>query len=81
MAGSENLAQIGVVEGIYKEGVGINESLHCLGRVIECLSLKIPIHRVNYNVHPLTAVLQDSLGGKAKTVMLINIAPSIFNLK
>jgi len=37
--------------------------------------------QINYDGHVLTKALKDSLGGSAKTLMLINLSPSIYNIE
>ena len=80
LAGSESLVKIGNNRKVYEEGLSINESLQCLGFVIRELAKGKPKERVNYNVHVLTMAMRDSLGGNAKTLMIVNISPSIYNL-
>ena len=81
LAGSERLARIGVNPKTYVEGLSINEGLQCLGYVIKRLSDGVPVHKINYDIHLLTRAMKDSLGGNAKTLMVVNISPSIFNLR
>ncbi|MFN9909329.1 MAG: hypothetical protein ACK56F_24965 [bacterium] len=38
LAGSERLANIGFEEHLYEEGLFINESLQCLGKLIDRLA-------------------------------------------
>ena len=78
LAGSECLARIGVDESLYEEGLTINESLHKLGRAIRQAAYNVEIR---YDLHVLTQLMQDSLGGKAKTLMIANIGPSVFNIR
>ena len=73
LAGSESLAEIGVDPNRYVEGIQINESLKCLGRIIKQKSCNVP---VSFDLHALTKLMQDSLGGNSKTIMIANIAPS-----
>ena len=77
MAGSEVLARIGLDRMLYNEGIAINESLHCLGRAIKQSGEGVPI---NFDLHPLTKLMQDSLGVKSKTVMIACIGPSVYNI-
>ena len=77
LAGSEVLARIGLDRMLYNEGMAINQSLHCLGRAIKQSAYKAPI---NFDLHPLTKLMQDSLGGNSKTLMIACIGPSVYNI-
>ena len=77
LAGSESLAYIGVDPNRFFEGMQINEGLNCLGRVIKQISCNV---EVSYELHPLTKLMQDSLGGNSKTIMIANIAPSKYDI-
>ena len=59
------------------EGSSINISLLALGSCIKVLSHKSSSKFVPYRNSKLTRLLKDSLGGKAKTVMIACISPSI----
>jgi len=74
LAGCESLAEIGVNLNRYLEGMQINDSLKCLGMVIKQVSRGGSA--VSYDLHVLTKLMQDSLGGNSKTIMIANIAPS-----
>ena len=80
LAGSESLAKIGVHASIYEEGLAINESLQRLGYVIRQLAKGKKKEEIDYDDHVLTKAMKDSLGGNAKTLMIVNISPSIFNV-
>ncbi|KAL3828638.1 hypothetical protein ACJIZ3_017440 [Penstemon smallii] len=78
LAGSERQKSSGAEGERLKEATNINKSLSTLGLVIMNLvsmssgkSLHIP-----YRDSKLTFLLQDSLGGNAKTIMIANISPS-----
>jgi len=77
LAGSECLARVGIDETLYKEGTYINESLHCVGRTIRQASEQV---KICFDFHLLTKLMQDSLGGKTKTIMIANIGPSYYNI-
>jgi hypothetical protein len=81
LAGSERLALIGFDEFLYEESLFINESLRCLERVIKQLSVNGLKYKVDYEGNILTHLLKNSIGGVAKTLMIINIAPSNFDLE
>ena len=78
LAGSESLSEIGVDLQRYNEGMQINDSLICLGRLIRQISCKIP--NPAFDLHPLTELMQDSLGGKSKTLMIACISPSEYDI-
>jgi kinesin family protein 3/17 len=60
-----------------KEASKINRALSSLGNVISALAEKSP--HVPYRDSKLTRLLQDSLGGNSKTIMIANIGPSEYN--
>jgi len=53
-------------------------SLTTLGLVIQNLVSSKPSH-IPYRDSQLTRLLQDSLGGNTKTVMIANVGPSAYN--
>jgi hypothetical protein len=61
-----------------KELTSINKSLSSLGNVIASLSKKKRLH-VPYRDSKLTRVLQDSLGGNTRTVLITCIAPTVLH--
>lgn len=77
LAGSERLKRSGATGDRAKEGISINCGLLALGNVISALgdqsqkALHIP-----YRNSKLTRLLQDSLGGNSKTVMIACVSPS-----
>jgi kinesin family protein C2/C3 len=73
LAGSERIAKSGVEGKGLKEAQHINKSLSSLGDVIS--SLKQKGKHTPYRNSTLTFLLQDSLGGKAKTLMFANVSP------
>ncbi|XP_056312884.1 uncharacterized protein si:dkey-96l17.6 [Danio aesculapii] len=78
LAGSERAAKTGAKDDQLKEANSINKSLSALGDVISALSMEQP--HVPYRNNKLTQLMQDSLGGNAKTLMILNISPSDCNL-
>ena len=62
----------------FKEMVKINLSLSTLGNVISALVDGKSTH-IPYRNSQLTRLLQDSLGGNSKTVMVANIGPADYN--
>jgi len=59
-----------------KEGTKINLSLSVLGNVISALSEGRNCRRIPYRDSKLTRLLQDSLGGNTKTMMIAAISPA-----
>lgn len=59
--------------GQLKEAGFINRSLSTLGNVIEALDRKAP--HIPYRDSKLTYMLQDSLGGNSRTMMILNLCP------
>lgn len=74
LAGSERAAKTGAEGQRLKEGVKINLSLSALGNVIS--SLVAGKTHIPYRDSKLTRLLQNSLGGNAKTVMIAAISPA-----
>ncbi|XP_068609635.1 kinesin-like protein KIF3C [Brachionichthys hirsutus] len=75
LAGSERQAKTGVQGERLKEAAKINLSLSALGNVISALADGRSSH-VPYRDSKLTRLLQDSLGGNAKTVMVATLGPA-----
>ncbi|XP_064141559.1 centromere-associated protein E isoform X1 [Loxodonta africana] len=79
LAGSERAAQTGA-EGVrLKEGCNINRSLFILGQVIKKLSDGQVGGFINYRDSKLTRILQNSLGGNAKTRIICTVTPVSFD--
>ncbi|GFY89976.1 phragmoplast orienting kinesin 2 [Actinidia rufa] len=79
LAGSERQKSSGAEGERLKEAANINKSLSTLGHVIMVLvdvANGRPRH-VPYRDSRLTFLLQDSLGGNSKTMIIANISPSI----
>lgn len=74
LAGSERQSKTGSTGDRFIEATKINLSLTALGKVITSL-----VHGkgafVPYRDSKLTRLLQDSLGGNAKTVMVATVSP------
>lgn len=77
LAGSERLTKSGAVGQAAKEAAFINKSLSALGDVINARATKQS--HCPYRNSTLTYLLQDSLGGESKTLMLLQVSPSETN--
>ncbi|XP_037399048.1 centromere-associated protein E isoform X2 [Pygocentrus nattereri] len=76
LAGAERASQTGAEGARFKEGCNINRSLFTLGQVIKKLSDESQKGFTNYRDSKLTRILQNSLGGNAKTVIICTITPA-----
>lgn len=72
------MSKTGATGARMKEGQKINLSLSALGNVISALVEGRSQH-IPYRDSKLTRLLQDSLGGNTKTVMLANCSPADYN--
>ncbi|CDQ85595.1 unnamed protein product [Oncorhynchus mykiss] len=75
LAGSERQSKTGAKGERLKEATKINLSLSALGNVISALVDGKSTH-IPYRDSKLTRLLQDSLGGNAKTVMVATLGPA-----
>lgn len=75
LAGSERQSRTGAKGRRLKEAAKINLSLSALGNVISALVDGKSTH-IPYRDSKLTRLLQDSLGGNAKTVMIATVGPA-----
>jgi len=74
LAGSERLSKAQTTGTALKETQAINKSLSALGSVLNALATKSA--HVPYRDSKLTYLLQDSLGGNSKTLMLVACGPA-----
>ncbi|KAL7072402.1 hypothetical protein ACQ4LE_008641 [Meloidogyne hapla] len=74
LAGSERLKRTGATGNRAKEGISINSGLLALGNVISALGSGKVTH-VPYRDSKLTRLLQDSLGGNSRTLMIACASP------
>ncbi|KAF0443114.1 kinesin-domain-containing protein [Gigaspora margarita] len=83
LAGSERLKRTLATGDRVKEGISINSGLLALGNVISALGdpakAKNTMH-IPYRDSKLTRLLQDSLGGNAKTLMIACVSPVEYNI-
>ena len=77
LAGSESAKKTGTDKDGQAEANAINQSLSALGNVISALAEGSQFIRYKENI--LTKLMQDSLGGNAKTLMFVNCSPSVYN--
>ncbi|KAI8852774.1 kinesin motor domain-containing protein [Chytridium lagenaria] len=73
LAGSECIGKSGVINQGQKEAGQINQSLLTLGRVINAINERAA--HIPYRDSKLTQLLQDSIGGTAKTLMIATFSP------
>lgn len=78
LAGSERASKTGATGDGMKEATKINLSLSALGNVISAL-VDGKIHHIPYRDSKLTRLLQDSLGGNTKTIMIAAVSPADYN--
>ena len=78
LAGSERIAKTEATGQRLVEAAAINKSLSALGQVFA--ALRTGQQHVPYRNSKLTHLLQDSLGGDAKTCVFINTSPAESNL-
>jgi hypothetical protein len=74
LAGSERVKRSEVSGDHLKEAGHINKSLSALGNVMEALDRKAS--HIPYRDSKLTYLLQDSLGGNSRTMMVVAINPT-----
>jgi kinesin family protein 3/17 len=79
LAGSERQSKTGATGDRLKEASKINLSLSTLCHVISSLTDPKCTY-IPYRDSKLTRILQDSLGGNTKTVMISNIGPADYNV-
>ena len=78
LAGSERQSKTQAKGDRLKEATKINLSLSSLCHVISALTDPKATH-IPYRDSKLTRLLQDSLGGNTKTVMIANVGPADYN--
>eukprot|EP00887_Chlorella_sp_A99_P003761 scaffold7.g3761.t1 len=78
LAGSERQGKTQAAGDRLREAAKINLSLSALGNVISALVDGRGAH-IPYRDSKLTRMLQDSLGGNTRTVMIANVGPADYN--
>mmetsp|Transcript_50168 Transcript_50168/g.98175 ORF Transcript_50168/g.98175 Transcript_50168/m.98175 type:complete len:890 (-) Transcript_50168:567-3236(-) len=84
LAGSEKPKRTGATGARMKEGININKGLFVLGQVISTLSdncSKSERKHIPYRESKLTRLLQDSLGGNTRTIMINCVSPAEENIE
>ena len=84
LAGSERIKKTGAVGNRRQEGININKGLFILGQVVSALSEKGKGGKLKrkppYRDSKLTRLLQDSLGGNSRTIMVACVSPADYNI-
>lgn len=78
LAGSEMVRKTNASGQQLEEAKTINKSLSALGQVIMALTDEKAQH-IPYRDSKLTRILQDSLGGNSRTVLIVACSPSSYN--
>ena len=78
LAGSQRAGKTGTTGDGAKQAAKINLSLSALGNVISAL-VDGKMHHIPYRDSKLTRLLQDSLGGNTKTIMIAAVSPANYN--
>lgn len=80
LAGSERIKRTGAEGETLQEGISINKALFVLGKVINALTDETGRSCYKpYRESNLTRILQDSLGGNARTTMIACVSPADSN--
>ena len=81
LAGSERLKKTGAEGSRALEGIHINKSLMVLGQVVSALAERRRNRKPPYRDSKLTRLLQDSLGGNSRTIMVACVSPADYNVE
>lgn len=83
LAGSERLKKTEAKGNRAQEGISINKGLFVLGQVVSALAEQRPKfqRKPPFRDSKLTRLLQDSLGGNSRTIMIACCSPADFNLE
>jgi len=74
LAGSERVKRSDVAGTGMREAIEVNRSLSALGDVL--VAIQRGEQHIPYRNHELTQLMQDSIGGSAKTLMFLNVSPA-----
>lgn len=81
LAGSERIKKTGAQGDRQLEGIMINKSLMTLGQVVSALGDGKKGRKPPYRDSKLTRLLQDSLGGNSRTIMVACVSPADYNIE
>lgn len=83
LAGSERIKKTQAKGDRAQEGININKGLFTLGQCISALSEQRPRYKRKppFRDSKLTRLLQDSLGGNSRTIMIACCSPADFNVE
>jgi hypothetical protein len=83
LAGSERLKKTEAKGSRAQEGISINKGLFVLGQVVSALAEQRPKfqRKPPFRDSKLTRILQDSLGGNSRTIMIACCSPADFNVE
>ena len=83
LAGSERMKKTAATGSRAQEGISINKGLFVLGQVIGALAEQRPKFKRKppFRDSKLSRLLQDSLGGNSRTIMIACCSPADFNLE
>lgn len=79
LAGSERVSKTDATGSRLKEAQNINKSLSALGNVMQALGKSKSTTHVPFRDSKLTYLLQDSLSGGSKVLMVVNVSPAAYN--
>ncbi len=83
LAGSERIKKTEAKGSRAQEGININKGLFVLGQCVSALAEQRPKFKRKppFRDSKLTRLLQDSLGGNSRTIMIACCSPADFNLE
>ena len=79
LAGSERVACINLSNKLYEEAIFINESLKYLGFIVRWLAAGRPNTELDFSLNMMTSLIADTIGGNARSLMIVCISPSDFD--